>query len=69
VRMQAGDLGLPCVRGWFSARLVEEFASGQATATIEPTDIRIPVNLWRRTPDSARPPAPLWLMAGDTDFR
>lgn len=66
VRMQAADLGLPSVRGWFSARLVEEFAQG--LAKVEPTDISIPVNLWGRDPDAARPPAPMWLMAGDTDF-
>jgi hypothetical protein len=67
VRMQAGELGLPSVRGWFSARLVEEFAQGKAT--VEPTEIRVPVNLLGGAPDAARPLAPLWLMAGDTDFR
>lgn len=67
VRMHAGQLGLPGVRGWFSSRLVQLFAQGQAV--VEPTEIRVPVNLRGRTPDTARPPAPMWLMAGDTDFR
>lgn len=67
VRMQAGELGLPSVRGWFSARLAEEFAQG--TATVEPTEIRVPVNLLGGAQDASRPLAPLWLMAGDTDFR
>lgn len=67
VRMQAGALGVPSVRGWFSSRLIEEFS--QAHATVEPTEIRVPVNLQGPPTDAARPPAPLWLMAGDTDFR
>ena len=66
-RMHAAELGLAHVKGWFSSALVDEFSQGQAV--LEPNDIRVPVNLWGRDADSARPPAPLWLMAGDTDFR
>ena len=66
-RMHAAELGLAHVKGWFSSVLVDEFSQGQAA--LEPNDIRVPVNLWGRDADQARPIAPLWLMAGDTDFR
>lgn len=66
-RMHAAELGLPVVRGWFSSRLVDEFAQGGAT--IETTEIGIPVELFGCAPASAVSTAPLWLMAGDTDFR
>ena len=66
-RMHAAELGLAHVKGWFSSALVDEFSQGQAA--LEPNDIRVPVNLWGRDADQARPIAPLWLMAGDTDFR
>lgn len=66
-RMHAAELGLAHVKGWFSSALVDEFSQGQAA--LEPNDIRVPVNLWGRDADQARPNAPLWLMAGDTDFR
>jgi ABC-type polysaccharide/polyol phosphate transport system ATPase subunit len=66
VQMQAGQWGLPCVRGWFSSQLVEQFAQG--STSVEPTEIRIPVNAWGLAPDAVPAPAPLWLMAGDTDF-
>jgi ABC-type polysaccharide/polyol phosphate transport system ATPase subunit len=66
-RMHAAELGLAHVKGWFSSALVDEFSQGQAA--LEPNDIRVPVNLWGRDVDQAKPIAPLWLMAGDTDFR
>ncbi len=67
VRMRAAELGLPQVRGWFSSALVEPFSA--TGASVEPTEIRIPVNLWGRSQSQAHFPAKLWLMAGDTDFR
>lgn len=66
-RMHAGEQGLPSVRGWFSSRLVDAFAQG--VAAVEATDIRVPVNVLGRHPGTATPPAALWLMAGDSDFR
>lgn len=66
-RMHAAQQGLPVVRGWFSSYLVKEFAHGGAT--IETTEIGIPVELFGRDPASTVATSPLWLMAGDTDFR
>lgn len=66
-RMHAAELGLPVVSGWFSSRLVAEFA--HEGATVEPTEMGIPVELFGSNPSSAVSTAPLWLMAGDTDFR
>ena len=43
------------------------FAEG---ADVQPTEIRVPVDLWGRPAELADAPrARLWLMAGDTDFR
>ncbi|MDO8278102.1 MAG: GNAT family N-acetyltransferase [Burkholderiaceae bacterium] len=64
VRMRAGELQLPQVRGWFSSVLVDLFADADATVT--PTEVQVPINRWGR--DDAQLPAPIWLMAGDTDF-
>ena len=66
-RMHAADLGLAHLKGWFSSALVDDFFQGEAA--LEPNDIRVPVNLWGLNVDQARPIAPLFLMAGDTDFR
>lgn len=66
-RRQAAALGLTGVRGWFSQHLLPLFNHDEPL--VEPTDIAIPTNLWGRTavPDVLQ--HPLWLMAGDTDFR
>ncbi len=67
VRMRAGELGLPEVRGWFSQAPAAVFAD---EARVQSTEIQVPVDLWGRPSDMpAGPPAPLWLMAGDSDFR
>jgi ABC-type polysaccharide/polyol phosphate transport system ATPase subunit len=67
VRMRAAELSLPEVRGWFSTAPAAIFASD---ARQDATEIQVPVDLWGNATDGPlRPPAPLWLMAGDTDFR
>lgn len=67
VRMRAGELGLPRVKGWFSSAPAAAFAEG---ADVQPTEVRVPVDLWGRPAELADAPrARLWLMAGDTDFR
>lgn len=67
VRMRAGEAGLAEVRGWFSAEPARLFSRH---ARVTPTEIRVPVDRWGRPEGLAQAPAaPLWLMAGDTDFR
>ena len=67
VRMRAAELGLSEVRGWFSNAPAAIFAQD---ASVQATEIKVPVDLWGRTGDAPPgPPAPLWLMAGDSDFR
>jgi ABC-type polysaccharide/polyol phosphate transport system ATPase subunit len=67
VRRQAAALGLPEVRGWFSRHLLPLFNHQEPRS--EPTDIAIPTNLWGRPSAPEVLQHPLWLMAGDTDFR
>ena len=57
----------PIVKGWFSNAIVNLFVAHSMSVT--KTGIEIPIDLRGRTQEQAVLPAPLWLMAGDTDFR
>lgn len=66
-RMHAVNLGLPVVRGWFSQHLTRIFNVGQPT--VHDSGIVVPTNLWGRAQVADVLTSPLWLMAGDSDFR
>ena len=66
-RQFAGMLGKSMVKGWFTGALVPCFRGQSSSVT--PTGIEVPTNLRGRTKEQAVLPAPLWLMAGDSDFR
>ena len=67
VRMQAAHAGLPLVRGWFSQQLTHIFKVGQPH--VYDSGIAVPTNLWGRAEPASVLVNPLWLMAGDSDFR
>ena len=67
IRMHAANLGLPVVRGWFSQQLTRIFNVGQPT--VHASGIAVPTNLWGRAQVADVLASPLWLMAGDSDFR
>jgi len=67
VRQWATKLGKTSVRGWFTSSIVALFQLGSSRLTA--TEIQVPINLRGRTKEQAVLPAPLWLMAGDSDFR
>jgi hypothetical protein len=66
-RYFAHSLGQSSVKGWFSSAIVSLFEAQCSSMT--KTGIEVPINLRGRTQEQAVLPAPLWLMAGDTDFR
>ena len=66
-RMHAANLGLPIVRGWFSQQLTRIFNVGQPT--VHASGITVPTNLWGKAQVASVLSSPLWLMAGDSDFR
>lgn len=66
-RQWATRFGKTTVRGWFTSAIVPLFESGSTHVTA--TEIQVPINLRGRTKEQAVLPAPLWLMAGDSDFR
>ena len=63
----AGQLGKPAVKGWFTNAIVSLFEA--ESLSVQKVGIEVPINLRGRTIQEAVLPAPLWLMAGDTDFR
>jgi hypothetical protein len=63
----AGQLGKPAVKGWFTNAIVSFFEA--ESLSVQKVGIEVPINLRERTMQEAVLPAPLWLMAGDTDFR
>ena len=67
VRMRAADVGAPLVRGWFSQQLTQIFNVGQPH--VYDSGIAVPTNLWGRAEPASVLASPLWLMAGDSDFR
>jgi len=66
-RHVAHSLGQSSVKGWFSNAIVSLFDAQCSSMT--KTGIEVPMNLRGKTKEQAVLPAPLWLMAGDTDFR
>jgi ABC-type polysaccharide/polyol phosphate transport system ATPase subunit len=63
----ADSLGQSSVKGWFSNAIVSLFEAQCSSMT--KTGIEVPVSSRGKTKEQAVLPAPLWLMAGDTDFR
>jgi hypothetical protein len=55
------------VKGWFSNAIVFLFEA--QCSSITKTGIEVPMSSRGKTKEQAVLPAPLWLMAGDTDFR
>ena len=66
-RRLASGFGKPVVRGWFTNAIVSLFS--HECSSVMRTGIEVPINLRGRTKEQAVLPAPLWLMAGDSDFR
>lgn len=66
-RQFATMLAKPALKGWFTGALAPLFSAH--SSSINPTGIEVPTNLRGRTEEQAVLPAPLWLMAGDSDFR
>ena len=66
-RLFAHSLGKFSVKGWFSNAIVSLFQAQCSSMT--KTGIEVPMNLRGKSKEQAVLPAPLWLMAGDTDFR
>jgi ABC-type polysaccharide/polyol phosphate transport system ATPase subunit len=66
-RLFAGQLGKASAKAWFTSAIVPLFDAESVSVT--KTGIEVPINLRGRTKEQAVLPAPLWLMAGDTDFR
>lgn len=67
IRMCAADADKPLVRGWFSQQLTQIFNVGQPH--VYDSGIAVPTNLWGRAELASAVASPLWLMAGDSDFR
>lgn len=66
-RQWAARLGKTTVKGWFTNAIAPRFQT--LCASVTPTGIEVPINLRGRSKTEAVLPAPLWLMAGDSDFR
>jgi len=66
-RMCAARLGKSFVKGWFTNSLVPLFKV--LCKSVAKTGIQVPIDLRGRSKAKAVLPAPLWLMAGDSDFR
>jgi len=66
-RRCASGLGKGLVKGWFTGAITPRFEARCMSVTR--TGIEVPINLRGRTKEQAVLPAPLWLMAGDSDFR
>lgn len=68
-RRCAGRLGKPTLKAWFSNAVSALFEA--QCSSVEKTGIEVPINLRGKTEAQAQAllPAPLFLMAGDTDFR
>lgn len=66
-RQCAARLGKSILKGWFTNSIVSQFQTNSLSVT--KTGIAVPINLRGRTKAQAVLPAPLWLMAGDSDFR
>ena len=67
VRQCATRLGKTFAKGWFTNSIVSQFEAQCSSVT--KTGIEVPINLRGKTKAQAVLPAPLWLMAGDSDFR
>lgn len=66
-RQLATRLGKTVVKGWFTNALAPLFQA--RSSGVNPTGIEVPTNLRGRSQEQAVLPGPLWLMAGDSDFR
>jgi hypothetical protein len=66
-RQCAFTLGKTVIKGWFTNAIVHLFDA--QCSSITKIGIEVPINLRGRTREQAVLPGPLWLMAGDTDFR
>ena len=66
-RQYAFQFEKPSVKAWFTNAIVHLFDADSLSVT--KTGIEVPINLRGTTKEEAVLPAPLWLMAGDTDFR
>ena len=66
-RMQAANAGLPLLQGWFTQRLTQIFNIGEPI--VQDAGIEVPTNIWGKAQVAGVLASPIWLMAGDSDFR
>jgi Acetyltransferase (GNAT) domain len=66
-RMQAANAGLPLLQGWFTQRLTQIFNIGEPI--VQDAGIEVPTNIWGKAQVADVLASPIWLMAGDSDFR